>query len=274
MLSDIRPGTSKATLELADGSIVHLETEEKLIKEYDGISVQNKEKQLIYEPTDKKQNTWKVQYNTIKIPRGGEYQLSLSDGTQIWLNAETTLRYPVTFSDKTREVFLEGEAFFEIAKNSDWPFIVNTSDIKVNVLGTSFNIRAYKDEDVTSATLVSGKVSLIQAGNEQEFYLTPSDQAVVSKQETRIHKVNVDQFIAWKNGRILFEGNTLEEIFVDLSRWYNIETGFADEDLKNLRFNIDVIRYSEFNKILEIVELTKKVKFEIKGNKVIILKNS
>jgi len=273
MLSDIQPGTSKAVLQLANGSVIDLEKEDKQIKEYDGTVVQNTQNQLIYKPVDKKQEPKKIRYNLIKIPRGGEYQLSLSDGTKVWLNAETILKYPVTFSGKTREIFMEGEAFFEVAKNADWPFIVHTSALKVNVFGTSFNIRAYPDEEASTTTLVSGKVSLIQSGNHKEYNLTPNDQAIVSNLETVIQKVNVNQFIAWKNGRILFEENTLEEVFNNLSRWYDIEVDYTDEEIKNLRFSIDVRRYSEFDELLKIIGLTKKVKFEINGNRVIIKKS-
>lgn len=271
-LSAIQPGTSKAILELADGSTVNLEKEDKQIAEYDGTIVQNTQKQLIYKPAEQKQNPGKIRYNTVKIPRGGEYRLTLSDGTKVWLNAETILKYPVTFSKKAREIFMEGEAFFEVAKNADCPFIVHTSALKVNVLGTSFNIRAYPDEKVSTTTLVSGRVSLIESDNHKEYNLTPNDQAIVSDQETVIQKVNVNQFTAWKNGRILFEENTLEEIFNDLSRWYNIEISYADEEVKGLRFSIDVERYGKFNEILEITELTKKVKFEIDGNNVVVRK--
>ena len=234
-LSAIQPGTSKAILELADGSTVNLEKEDKQIAEYDGTIVQNTQKQLIYKPAEQKQNPGKIRYNTVKIPRGGEYRLTLSDGTKVWLNAETILKYPVTFSKKAREIFMEGEAFFEVAKNADCPFIVHTSALKVNVLGTSFNIRAYPDEKVSTTTLVSGRVSLIESDNHKEYNLTPNDQAIVSDQETVIQKVNVNQFTAWKNGRILFEENTLEEIFNDLSRWYNIEISYADEGSKRLK---------------------------------------
>ncbi len=273
MLSQIQPGTSKAILELADGSVIDLEKEDKQIKEYDGTIVQNTQNQLIYKPLDKKQETKKIRYNLIKIPRGGEYQLSLSDGTKVWLNAETVLKYPVTFSGKTREVFMEGEAFFEVARNADCPFIVHTSALKVNVLGTSFNIRAYPDEKASTTTLVSGKVSLTESDHQKEYNLAPNDQAIISGTETVIHKVNVNQFIAWKNGRILFEENTLENIFNDLSRWYDIEVDYADEEVKELRFSIDVRRYSEFDEILKIIELTRKIKFEIDGNKATIIKN-
>ena len=150
---------------------------------------------------------------------------------------------------------------------------MHTSALKVNVFGTSFNIRAYPDEEASTTTLVSGKVSLIQSGNHKEYNLTPNDQAIVSNLETVIQKVNVNQFIAWKNGRILFEENTLEEVFNNLSRWYDIEVDYTDEEIKNLRFSIDVRRYSEFDELLKIIGLTKKVKFEINGNRVIIKKS-
>lgn len=269
--TEIFPGTSKAILELANGSIVNLEATEKQITEYDGTVVQNTQKKLIYKSAEKKQVPEKVQYNTLTIPRGGEYQLSFPDGTKVWLNAETVLKYPVTFPKEIREVFLQGEAFFEVAKNANCPFIVHISGLEVNVLGTSFNVRAYHDEKKITTTLVSGAVSLINAGNGNEFNLTPNEQAIVFGQETHVKKVDVHPFIAWKNGRILFDEKTLEEIFGELSRWYNIEVDYADEGLKKLKFNINVERYSEFNRILEILELTKKVKFKINGNKVIIL---
>lgn len=268
--SGIQPGTGKAILELTDGSIVNLEKEDKQIREYDGTIVQNTQSQLIYKSITNKQNAEKNRYHTIRIPRGGEFQLTLSDGTKVWLNAETILKYPVSFSNTMREVFVEGEAFFEVAKDVDRPFVVQTRDMKVNVYGTSFNIKAYPDEKNLTTTLVSGKISLTQSIDDEEYLLLPNEQAIVTNLGIIIEKVNVDQFIAWKNGRILFEENTMEEIFNELSRWYNIEIAYANDDIRKLKFSIDMIRYSEFDKILEIIELTKKVKFEVNGNKVII----
>lgn len=274
MTSEIQPGTSKALLELTDGTVVNLEVEEKVIEEYDGTLVQNTRNQLTYKQAGKRHASGEKQFNTLKIPRGGEYLLTCSDGTKIWLNSETTLKYPIVFSKASRDVYLEGEAFFEVAENSNWPFVVHVSGVKVQVLGTSFNIRAYRDEEASTTTLVTGRVHVEDSGSEKEFHLTPNEQAVVSPQGTEIRKVDINPFIAWKNGRILFEGNELEDIFKDLSRWYNVEVSYADEEVKGLKFNIDIRRYSDFDTILEILELTKKVKFEIYGNKVIIGKNS
>ena len=270
--TEIQPGTSKAILKLADGTIVNLEEDEKLIAEYDGTIISNDKKEIIYKSSAKKVKARKLQYNTIEIPRGGEYQLTLSDGTKVWLNSGTIIKYPVVFAAKSRDVYLEeGEAFFEVAENKESHFIVHTSKMMVNVLGTSFNVRAYSDENQLSTTLVTGKVIINQPESQKEYTLTTNEQAIFSDQGIDIKSVDVNKFIAWKNGRILFEENTLEEIFNDLSRWYNIDVNYASSEVKKLRFSIDVERYDEFGEILGILELTKKVKFEIKEDKVTIM---
>lgn len=269
--TEIHPGTSKAILKLSDGTIVNLEEEKELVAEFDGTTISNTNKEIIYNPSGKKVKSRKLQYNIIEIPRGGEYQLILSDGTKVWLNSGTTIKYPITFAANSRDVYLEeGEAFFEVTENQESPFIVHTSKMNVNVLGTSFNVRAYSLENQLATTLVTGKVLINQSENGKEYTLIPSEQAILSDEEIDIISVDVDRFIAWKNGRILFEENTLEEIFNDLSRWYNIDVDYASSEVKNLRFSVDVKRYDELVEILEILELTKKVKFKIDENSVII----
>jgi transmembrane sensor len=267
----IQPGTSKAILKLSDGTIVNLEDEKELVAEFDGTTISNTNKEIIYNPSGKKVKFRKLQYNTIEIPRGGEYQLILSDGTKVWLNSATTIKYPITFAANSRDVYLEeGEAFFEVTENKKSPFIVHTSKMNVNVLGTSFNVRAYSAENQLATTLVTGKVLINQSKNGKEYTLIPNEQAILSDEEIDIVSVDVDRFIAWKNGRILFEENTLEEIFNDLSRWYNIDVDYTSSEVKNLRFSVDVKRYDELVEILDILELTKKVKFIIEENSVTI----
>lgn len=268
--SGIQPGTSKAILKLDDGSIVNLEENENLISECDGTIISNNKKEIVYKSKDKKLKSRKLKYNTIEIPRGGEYQLILSDGTKVWLNSETTIKYPVYFTANSRDVYLEGEAFFEVVENKERPFIVHTPEMNVNVLGTSFNVRAYTDEQKSSTTLVTGKVLINQSESKKEYTLNPNEQAVISNHDAIIKTVNVNPFISWKNGRILFENNTMEEIFNDLSRWYNIEVNYSNPELKSLRFSIDVERYNDFGDILEILELTQKISFEINEKSVII----
>ena len=270
--TEIQPGTSKAILKLADGTVVNLEEEKELVAEFDGTIISNNNKEIIYNPSGKKVKSRKLQFNTIEIPRGGEYQLILSDGTKVWLNSGTSIKYPVAFAANSREVYLEeGEAFFEVTENKESPFIVHTSKMKVNVLGTSFNVRAYSDENQLATTLITGKVIINQPETGKEYTLIPNEQAIFSDQGVDVKSVDVNKFIAWKNGRILFEENTLEEIFNDLSRWYNIDVDYASSEVKKLMFSIDVERYDEFGEILGILELTKKVKFEIEENSITIM---
>lgn len=271
--TEIKPGTSKAILKLGDGTIVNLETEKELIANFDEAIIRNSNNKITYNLSDKKVKSKKIQFNTIEIPKGGEYQLILSDGTKVWLNSGTSIKYPITFAKDIREVYLEyGEAFFEVTKNTESPFIVHTSKMNVKVLGTSFNVRAYSDENFLATTLVTGKVTINQLEAEKEYTLNMNEQAIISDLKTIIKGVDVDQYVAWKNGRILFEENTLGEIFKDLSRWYNIDIIYSNPNIKELRFSIDIERYEDLGEILGIIELTKKVKFEIKENLVTIKK--
>jgi ferric-dicitrate binding protein FerR (iron transport regulator) len=271
--SNIHPGSSKAILKLADGTTINLENETKSISETDGTLIQTNSKKVVYSADNKKVKSRNIKYNVIEIPKGGEYQLTLSDGTEVWLNSETIIKYPVVFSQDKREVFVQGEAFFDVVHDENTPFVVITDKIDINVLGTTFNVRTYAGEKITTTTLVKGEVSITQNDNHKEFLLKPNEQAVISEKESMIKTVNVNQFVAWKDGRILFEENTLEEIFNDLSRWYDIQVDYESEDLKDLRFSVDVKRYDRFSEILEIIRLTKKVKFKIDENKITVLNN-
>ena len=270
--TEIKPGSSKAILKLADGTIVNLEDKKELIAEFEGTIISNNNKEIIYNSSGKKAKLRKLQYNTIEIPQGGEYQLTLSYGTKVWLNSGTSIKYPIAFAAGSRDVYLEeGEAFFEVTENRESPFIVHTSKMNVNVLGTSFNVRAYSDENQLATTLITGKVKISEPESQKEYTLIPNEQATVSELGISVKNVDVNRFIAWKNGRILFEENTLEEIFNELSRWYNIDVDYASPEIKKLRFSIDTKRYNEFNEILKILELTKKVEFETDNNRVIIM---
>ena len=268
----IQPGSSKAILQLADGTLIDLEKEETMIATENGAVINNDKKEVVYQSGSVKASSRKVEYNSIEIPRGGEYQLVLSDGTKVWLNSETSIRFPVVFSGETRELQLTGEAYFEVAENKALPFIVHTGEMDIHVTGTSFNVRAYNDENSMAATLVNGEVVVTQKQSDEIFRLKPGQQAVVSELGTQVGEVNVEQYTAWKNGRIYFENNSLEEILSNLARWYDVEIDYASEDLKDLRFSVDMARYTEFNQVFGILELTKKVKFKIENNKVTVVK--
>lgn len=267
----IEPGYSKAILKLSDGSRINLEGEEKNIVSEIGVDIKSNKKEVVYQSAKEQKVPKKVEYNSIYIPRGGEFKLTLSDGTKVWLNSETSIRFPVVFSDTKRELQLKGEAYFEVSENIEKPFIVHTSGIDIQVTGTEFNVRTYEDEKRFTATLIDGGVNIIQSNSEEIFKLKPGHQAVIEGLDTKIKEVKVDQYIAWKNGRIYFENNSLEEILADLARWYDVEINYQDDRLKEMRFSIDIARYSEFNKVFELVELTKKVKFKIEKNHVTVL---
>ena len=268
----IKPGTSKAILKLADGTVVSLDNKRTNITEADGTTISSDTNSVVYKPCTRRVRERKLQYNTIEIPRGGEYQLTLSDGTHVWLNAETTIKYPVVFAKNKREVFISGEAFFDVAHNEEAPFIVTTNKMKVNVLGTAFNIRAFNDEEKAATTLVRGKVNVSSTKTAQTFMIKPNEQFVVEEGNASVRKVNVNKYTAWTEGRILFDDNSLDEIFTDIARWYNINVEYENEALKKLRFSVDVKRYDEISKITEIIELTKKVRFEQNNETITILK--
>jgi len=269
---NIHPGTSKAILRLDDGTTINLEDKNQKITEDDGTQINTDTKKVVYSSDSKKNRKREIKFNAIEIPRGGEFQLTLSDGTQVWLNSETVIRYPVSFPDDIRDVYVQGEAYFEVTPNKNAPFVVHTSNMTVNVLGTGFNVRDYSDENRTVTTLVHGQVAIQGPNDTREFVLRPSEQAIFAETGGTIRSVDVQQFTAWKEGRIYYEDNTLDDIFTDLSRWYNISVDYENEDLKSLRFSIDVRRYNKFSEILEIINLTKKVKLKINENQITVLK--
>ncbi|MDQ2179654.1 FecR family protein [Marinifilum sp. D714] len=265
----ISPGTQQAILITSDGERYQLD-EEIIIKEGD-VFISNKTQELIYQ---KKSNITKSQltYNTIIIPRGGEYKLTLMDGTRIWLNSNSKLRFPSEFGSGIRRVELKGEAFFEVAKDSVHPFVVNANKAQVKVLGTSFNVNAYSDLNEIVTTLVEGRVEVSDTLFGNKVKLLPNEQFRFNKSTGEILKqvVNTDIYTAWKDGRFVFENESLEDIMTRLSRWYNVEVSFLNESVKKLRFSGDLTRYDNIDQILELIEVTQKVKFTIKDRTLLV----
>lgn len=201
-----------------------------------------------------------VKYNTLIVPRGGEFSLELADGTRVWLNAESRLRYPVAFMGKERKVEMEGEVYFEVVKNNEKPFIVTVNGVDIRVLGTSFNVSAYQEEVVT--TLVEGKVQL-KRGDEQ-VVLSPNQQAIWSDDKFKVKQVDACNYVLWKEGIFYFEDVDLERILDDMARWYNVNIFYMNPTLKKMKFSVEIKRYEDINEILRRIEQTKRVKFEIK----------
>jgi len=268
----ITPGKNQALLIREEGEPIVLDEFLKL-KE-DGLEINNTDGHLVYKSNNKASSKEKVSTNSIIIPKGGEYNLTLSDGTKIWLNSHSKLKYPTRFTGKERIVELEGEAYFDVSKNKDFPFIVKMNGIQIKVLGTSFNVNAYSDEDEIITTLVEGKVEVSDILREQKEILTPNDQYSINIHNGNYKKtiVDTDIFTAWKDGRFVFNNEKLENIMVRLSRWYNVEVFFQNNESKNIRFSGDLARYEDFNSILEMIEMTEKVKFNIKNRSVLVNK--
>lgn len=267
----IKPGSNQATLILDDGSVLDLGTSKKLqLKEGDS-DIKIEGTKLLYSKNSSASK--EIKYNTLSVPRGGEYFLELSDGTKVWLNSETTLRYPVEFVGNERRVELSGEAFFEVTRNEKAPFLVESGEQTVKVLGTEFNISSMNENLFIYTTLVRGSVEVyLKSKPNERKMLIPNEQSYTNVTESLISKRKVDpyQFIAWKEGRFVFEDQNLGEIMKTLSKWYNVEVVFAREDLKSIRFTGNLPRYSSFNEILTKIGKTNEVKFKIENRTIII----
>ena len=255
----IKPGKAGALLTLSDGRQVVLSDslETQLKEQTADIRVQGK--RLDY--SSEHIGSFLV-YNTITVPRGGEYQLTLSDGTRVWLNAETELKYPVAFADEVREVMLTGEAYFEVAKNVSRPFVVKAGQLDIKVLGTSFNMKSYPSE-TQQVTLVQGKVE-VRVGNYSRK-LQPGEQLNYSSEGPEIRNVDVKAYTAWKDRRFVFNDDLLEEVIHKLGRWYDVEFFLRDAEVRKIRFTGNLPKYRNLDQVLNKLELTTHIRFVQNG---------
>lgn len=263
----IIPGSQRACLILADGSMVNLDDNRaegrNAVPGGDGVTVVGSE---ISVAGNNPEAAEKI--NTLIIPRGGEYSLRLDDGTRVWLNARTTLKFPAAFGRGERRVELTGEAYFEVSKDKSRPFIVATDRGDVRVYGTQFNVRAYPEEPQASTTLVSGSVGVDVSGH--TYMLTPGEQALVSTADVTVRRVNTAEYCAWHTGRFVFENRTLEDILGQLSDWYDVDFEYTDQEVRHLHFTGNLARYESFEKILDYIRKTTDVRFETDGKKVTV----
>ena len=256
--------TGKIVLTLSDGRQVALSDSLGSLQEQNGTTIENGNQSLVYNPTD---STIAMVYNTIRIPRGAEYKLVLADGSQVWLNAESTITYPVAFQGETREVRLQGEAYFEIAKNKNQPFIVHTTQFDVQVTGTQFNVRAYPGE-MESATLAEGGIQLEKGG--KTYSLKPGQQAYLEEEEVQVRKVNLESAIAWRYNAFSFEETPLEEIMNELARWYNNHVFYLNPKVQELHFTAWFRRNCTLQEVIDILEKTGKINIELKGKTITV----
>ena len=265
--SVIRHGEVKAELLLADGTtrILSSEVTDSLFRQQGAnIVVQNQGVSYCVDSS-----VVEERYNTLRVPRGGEYSITLSDGTIVYLNSESELRYPVNFVGRDRRVYLSGEAYFDVVQDEAHPFIVDMGNSSVRVLGTSFDVRAYADEDEVLTTLVQGSVKF-SAG--KEFVtLEPGKQAVLGKSgsiETR--EVDTYLYTAWKEGVFAFKRQRLEEIMKVVARWYDVNIFWENVSQKEVTFTGKMKRYDDFSKVVEVLEMTGNTEFVIKENNIFI----
>ncbi|MCX2575091.1 FecR family protein [Pedobacter sandarakinus] len=265
-IAPILPGTNKAVLTLGDGSkIVLSNAENGQIAFENGTQVRKDSDGVLSYQVEENVNDELV-YNTVSIPRGGQYCLQLPDGSKVWLNAETSLKFPNRFAGNKREVELDGEGYFEIAKNKEKPFFVKANGVSVKVLGTHFNVMAYKDEPIVRTTLVEGRVMLSAAG--QSVYLSPGQQGQLGKNGLTVSEADVSGDLGWKNGYFVFNEESLATIMHKISRWYNVDVNLQTNS--KLTYTGSVSKFKNIEEVLKVLTLTGTVKFKIEGRRVIV----
>lgn len=262
---DIAPGGNRAMLTLADGRTIALDEAQSGIIIDDEITYADGSQitadgQLLFGFST-------VDYQ-LATPKGGTYQLTLPDGTEVWLNSASSLSYPSRFDGAERRVTLEGEAYFAVSRDTEKPFRVVTSGQTVEVLGTEFNVSAYTDEPETRTTLVEGRVRV--AGE----VLSPSQQAITRQGKTAIKQVDISAVTAWKDGKFDFSEQSLDAVMRQIARWYDVEVEFADEVDRNEQYWGSVSRFSNISQVLTKLEQTGNLRFAIKERRVIVTKEN
>lgn len=268
---DVPPGGIKATLILANGSSLQLgNRKDSTFRQGASMVVQQPQGSIAYNPTAEKTET--LQYNTLITPRGGEYSLVLADGTRVWLNAASSLRYPTAFAAGQRNVQLAGEAYFEVAPGLH-PFTVSVGQMEVKVLGTHFNVNAYPDETAVATTLLEGKVRVSYGPDENHsLMIEPGEQARLGRngQISLVKDADVDEVMAWKNGLFVFHNDDLPSIMRRLARWYNVDVEYENGHIPAIHFTGAVRRQENISKILKMLELTGGTRYSIDGNRIIV----
>lgn len=266
-LNAITPGGTRAELVLPSGEVVDLVAKSGVISRGENTVINNEGKTLSYKSIGNQAPMDSLRYNEVIVPKGGEYQLVLSDGTFVYLNSMTTVRFPERFSDKCREVEVCGEAFFEVAENKRVPFVVKTDAYEITVLGTKFNVTAYADEQVATTTLVEGAVSISGKCIGEAKALRPNEQFVLDRVSgsVEIKNVDVNYYTAWKDGMFRFRDVRLEEIMHVVERWYDMTVVYEDESVRDLHFGFNMSRLETIEPLLNIFELNGKIKITKEG---------
>ena len=262
-------GGYKAYLELATGERWMLDSISKVTTRVEGAVIKAEDKGTVIIDEQRTDSIIeKMEYNRLVIPRGGEYKIVLADGSQVWINSQSVLEFPARFVGKERRVKLTGEAYFDVSKDVEKPFVVEVGNKEVQVLGTSFNVNDYDGKFMT--TLVTGKVQV--SVNDKNYILTPSMQVRIEGNDILVGKVDVREFTAWKDGLFVFKKQKLREVMDILSRWYDVDVFYQNLELQNLHFTGTIQRHSEISGVLKFLEKTDIVKFTLNGKTLIVSK--
>lgn len=254
-------------LRLSDGRTINLSADkEGTIQEQNGAEILQEKGKLAYRQ-DSSQHKKEIQYNELRVPTGGECQLVLEDGTKLWINSNTRVKYPVSFPDNKREIIVSGEIYLEVVKDGR-PFLVNTGAGQVRVLGTSFGVQAYGEEVLT--TLVSGRVRFTnKAGHKTE--LKAGEQAVATANgEVTKREVRVEEYVGWKDGWYIFREQRLEDVMTTLNRWYGTNVFYQNPRVKDIRFTGNLKRYESIKTFLEVLAASEDVHYKLNGETIIL----
>ena len=262
-------GKAIVTLEMASGLKYRLDTLSSVVRNNRvNVAFDNNDGVLKIKEQDSLADgaTKEIGYNTVNVPYGGTYTVELCDGTKVYLNSGTTLEFPSRFDGKVRSVILKGEAYFDVARNVSKPFVVEVDEMKVKVLGTSFNVKSYVDEPGVYTTLVEGSVAILRDG-QPEKKIKPGEQAYYNKGvgTLSIAEVDVNEFTSWKDGLFYFKDIALEEIWRIVSRWYDLEVFYMNQGAKSVIYSGKLPMYSSVEDVLRKFEISGDVRFELKG---------
>ncbi len=268
---DIVPGKNVATLRLSNGKVIQLsDTKSGIViasselKYNDGSDIPDAES-LRFD-----QDESNVKMLTVATPRGGQYRLVLPDGTKVWLNAASVLTFPASFGGKQRKVELSGEGYFEVAKNKEKPFLINSGDQSIEVLGTHFNVNTYADEPSIRTTLLEGAVKVISPSD--HVIISPGQQAVLKRNERKfmVQDAHLEEVMAWKSGYFQFNGESIQAVMRKVSRWYNVDITYLPNTSKQ-GFVGTISRFENVTKVLKMLELTGTVHFKIEGRRILVM---
>jgi len=275
--NDVAPGGNKAILTLADGSKIVLDSAKsgQLAREANATITKTADGKIVYDADEKLGD--RLLFNTMVTPRGGQYQLTLPDGSQVWLNAESSITYPTAFTGNERKVSVTGEAYFEVAKNKSKPFRVDIGDATIEVLGTHFNVNTYKEEPTKNITLLEGSVRLTSHfspltshNSVHTLILKPGQQGQLTDRGLFLAaNPDLDQVMAWKNGRFKFgAGMQIEEIFRQISRWYDVDITYEGKITGTIGGSLS--RQVNISKVLELMQSTGTISYRIEGKRVVV----